>query len=216
LARDTDWSASAGSNYGLSTHRYDPAGANMRAWIQGPLADVGGVADNDPDWHMMAVSVDLNVVGSEASFYVDGAPVGSASINSSVTTIAGDGVLFSVGNRCGGGISCAGNDLDGQIDELAVFNTALSGPQIQGLYDAATLAVVPNVVTSANVVVDDVLGTSFSSVSNETYRLQSTPDLLSSNFSDTGAIAIGNGGDMTLFDPTGPSASKNYRVKQDQ
>ena len=65
-----------------------------------------------------------------------------------------------------------------------------------------------------SVVVDDVLGTSFTSESNATYRLQSTPDLVSSNYSDTGGIAIGNGGVMTLFDPTGPSTSKNYQVLQ--
>ena len=55
-------------------------------------------------------------------------------------------------------------------------------------------------------------GVSFDSLSNATYRLQSTPDLVSSNFSDTGAFTIGNGASMTLFDPTGPSTSKNYRV----
>ena len=68
------------------------------------------------------------------------------------------------------------------------------------------------IVTSTNVTVADTLGVAFSSVSNTTYRLQSTPDLVSSNFSDTGATVTGNGGSMTLFDPTGPSTSKNYRV----
>jgi hypothetical protein len=75
-----------------------------------------------------------------------------------------------------------------------------------------------NVAASAanlfSVAVDDVLGTTFNSVLHAAYRLQSTPDLVSSNFSDTGGIAIGNGGVMTLFDPTGPSTSKNYRVLQ--
>jgi len=76
-----------------------------------------------------------------------------------------------------------------------------------------------NVTASASalfsVEVDDVPGTTFNSVLHATYRLQSTPDLVSSNFSDTGGIAIGTGGVMTLFDPTGPSTSKNYRVLQD-
>jgi hypothetical protein len=76
-------------------------------------------------------------------------------------------------------------------------------------------ALTGTIVDSTNVVVADTLGTSFSSVSNATYRLQSTPDLVSSNFSDTGAFAVGSGGPMTLFDPTGPSTSKNYRVKQE-
>jgi len=61
-------------------------------------------------------------------------------------------------------------------------------------------------------VIEDTLGATFDSVPNATYRLQSTPDLVSSNFTDTGAIVIGNGDAMTLFDPTGPATSKNYRV----
>ena len=65
------------------------------------------------------------------------------------------------------------------------------------------------------VVIEDTLGATFDSLSNATYRLQSTPDLVSSNFTDTGAMAIGNGAAMTLFDPTGPSTSKNYRVVAD-
>ena len=66
------------------------------------------------------------------------------------------------------------------------------------------------------VVIEDTLGATFTnSVLNATYRLQSTPDLGSTNFTDTGAIAIGDGGAITMFDPTGPSTSKNYRVVAD-
>jgi hypothetical protein len=68
------------------------------------------------------------------------------------------------------------------------------------------------VVPSTNVVVDDTLGATFDSESNTAYRLQSTPDLAAPNFTDTGAIAIGDGTTMTLFDPAGTSTSKNYRV----
>jgi len=62
---------------------------------------------------------------------------------------------------------------------------------------------------------DDTLGTVFASESNKTYRLQSTPDLVSTNYTDTGAVTVGDGSAMTLFDPMGPSTSKNYRVTQD-
>ena len=64
-------------------------------------------------------------------------------------------------------------------------------------------------------VIEDTLGATFDSVPNATYRLQSTPDLVSLNFTDTGAIVIGNGAAITMFDPTGPSTSKNYRVVAD-
>ncbi len=69
-------------------------------------------------------------------------------------------------------------------------------------------------VPSTNVVVADTAGVSFQSESNKTYHLQCTPDLVSSNFSDTAAIAIGAGGGMTLFDPAGTSTLKNYRVQE--
>ena len=88
------------------------------------------------------------------------------------------------------------------IDNLTL-NNEIPGPPNPGV-----------TVASTNVVVADTRGVSFQSESDKTYRLQSTPDLVSTNFSDTGAIAIGDGGGMTLFDPAGTSASKNYRVRQ--
>jgi hypothetical protein len=44
------------------------------------------------------------------------------------------------------------------------------------------------------------------------YKLQSTPDLVSLNYGATGAFVLGDGSGMTLFDPSGASTTKNYRV----
>ena len=60
--------------------------------------------------------------------------------------------------------------------------------------------------------VEETLGLAFNALPGTTYRLQATPDLVSSNFSDTGAFVVGDGGQMMLFDPAGPSTSRNYRV----
>ena len=70
----------------------------------------------------------------------------------------------------------------------------------------------PTVIASTNMVVADTAGISFNSVSGVVYRLEATPDLVSSNFNATGAFVTGLGGPMALFDPTGTSTSKNYRV----
>ena len=78
--------------------------------------------------------------------------------------------------------------------------------------DNFSLTAEPAVVASTNIVVADTAGIAFDSVSGLTYSLQSTPDLVSSNFSDTGAFVTGDDGPLTLFDPTGTSTSKNYRV----
>jgi hypothetical protein len=68
------------------------------------------------------------------------------------------------------------------------------------------------VVPAVNIEIADTPGVFFNSVTGMTYQLESTPDLVSSNYSDTGAFVVGNGGSMMLFDPMGPTTSKNYRV----
>ena len=70
----------------------------------------------------------------------------------------------------------------------------------------------PTEIAITNVVVADTAGISFDSVAGLTHRLEATPDLVSSNYSDTGAFVSGDGGPMTLFDPAGTTTSKNYRV----
>ena len=49
--------------------------------------------------------------------------------------------------------------------------------------------------------VEEILGVSFNSEEGVTYQLQSTPDFVSTNYSDTGAIAEGNAGTLILYDP---------------
>jgi hypothetical protein len=70
----------------------------------------------------------------------------------------------------------------------------------------------PDVVSSSNIVVEATAGIGYDSDAGATHRLQSTPDLVSSNFTDTGAFAFGDGGPQILFDPTGTVTTKNYRV----
>ena len=69
-------------------------------------------------------------------------------------------------------------------------------------------------VPSTNVVVD-AAAVSFESTAGLTYRLESSPDLVSGSFADTGAAVIGDGTTMTLFDPIG-AISTDYRVSVGQ
>jgi hypothetical protein len=86
-----------------------------------------------------------------------------------------------------------------------------SGSDFGARFDNFAL-MTPTEIAITNVVVADTAGISFDSDESLTYRLEATPDLVSSNYSDTGAFVTGSGGPMTLFDPTGTSTSKNYRV----
>jgi len=83
---------------------------------------------------------------------------------------------------------------------------------VQDACDACSLSVAVPVEPSVDVLVEDTFATEFVSKAGITYELESTPDLVSSNFSGTGAFVIGTGTNMVLFDPTGFSDTKHYRV----
>ena len=70
----------------------------------------------------------------------------------------------------------------------------------------------PMEIVITNVVVADTAGIAFDTDEGLTYHLEATPDLVSTNYSDTGAFVTGSGGPVTLFDPSGTSSMKNYRV----
>ena len=67
-------------------------------------------------------------------------------------------------------------------------------------------------VDATAILVEDALAESFDTEAGFTYRLQSTPDLVSSNYADVGVYVEGNDQTQLLFDPEGPSTQKNYRV----
>jgi hypothetical protein len=71
----------------------------------------------------------------------------------------------------------------------------------------------PAQVQIATADVDSEFGVRFLSETSKTYSLEFTTDLVtSSNYQRAGALLEGTGGTLELFDPTGFSTSKAYRV----
>ncbi len=70
----------------------------------------------------------------------------------------------------------------------------------------------PTAVDSTVVQVDGVFGLQFMAEVSRVYSLEFTTDPAGSNYQGTGALLEGNGGVMEMFDPTGGSGSKTYRV----
>ena len=68
----------------------------------------------------------------------------------------------------------------------------------------------PDVVPSESISVADVIGIEFDSVSGESYSLEVTTNLV--DWTQTGAVILGNDTRLTMFDPTGSSTSETYRV----
>jgi hypothetical protein len=63
--------------------------------------------------------------------------------------------------------------------------------------------------------VEDTPGVQIQSESNECYRLEYAVPPASNTWFDTGAKVTGDGNLMTLFDPSGPSTTRVYRVMLD-
>ena len=140
VARDVNW---GGGNwyYGLSSYVYDvpdPDTTGMRAWTGGLATLEGLPIAADSGWHMQTVTVDLALAGNEVNFYMDGALYGTKSLDG--TLLAGPTDYFNVGNPTNP-ITAAwtSNDLNGRIDDLAVFSTALSAGDAAALYAAANI-----------------------------------------------------------------------------
>jgi len=94
-----------------------------------------------------------------------------------------------------------------------MFNKKMGIAAYDNITVTVTMTTTPvPVVPSVDALVEDTFATEFVSKAGITYELESTPDLVSSNYSGTGAFVIGTGTNMFLFDPTGYSDTKYYRV----
>jgi hypothetical protein len=89
--------------------------------------DLSGLSSNpmkDGDWHHIAFTRNSSNL---IQLYVDGSPVGSAQ------SLTGNTLFEIIGANYGKTVF-----FDGKLDEVAVWNTALSSCDVKGIYDATT------------------------------------------------------------------------------
>jgi hypothetical protein len=109
------------------------------------------------------------------------------------------------GNGEGGGIEMVGSILGGTNE----FGAGIGN----GLVINGTGAPVNTVVPSVDTPVTDAFAATLPSETGTVYELQCTTDpVASNNWMGTGAMVTGNGSYILLFDPTGSSPAKQYRV----
>ena len=85
------------------------------------------------------------------------------------------------------------------------------GSSTRARIDNLTLTVLDSTVITTNLV-EDTFALGFDSAVGFTYELQSTELPQSNNWITTGATIEGTDGPLLMFDPTGFSTSKLYRV----
>ena len=116
------------------------SGANeLAAWVvsnkirwAGSNAFSSSTAVNDGNWKHIAFVAD----GSSAFIYINGSldATGSTKVKASANFSA-----FTFGARSGGSFA-----FDGQLDQIAIFNRALSSTEVSALYNSGTVTTLPS------------------------------------------------------------------------
>jgi hypothetical protein len=114
-----------------------------------------------------------------------------------------------------------GHDMFPSIYQLSLVSVtdADTPPDVTGVAETTgEVSVVTNLVggcfaSNVTTVVTNTIGVSFDSELGATYVLQSSPDLVSSEFMSISPSGSGTGGNLTLFDTLPLPVSKNYRVE---
>ena len=169
---------------------------------QQAIGDLFGAARIDDDqWHQLAGTYD----GAHTeNLYVDGQL--AASTTGATTAVAGGALDFWLG-----GAPDYGNArlFSGGLDDVAVFNTALSSNQVRLLYSAAFAT--PPVFTSVNRT-GNTLNLSWSALSGRTYQVQYLTNLAQSNWINLGGTVVATNSIVTTTDSPEPDHQRFYRV----
>ena len=161
---------------------------------------VAGPAITDTNWHHVAVTKS----GSTVVFYVDGAGLPPATYNS----------VFEFSTPAA--IAVQGDDLRGSflgsIDEIAVYNRALSAAEIQSVFTAGSLGkckpvrLVPQWAGTA-------VSFGFASVSNQSYTVQWTTNLVPPAWIYYTSL-VGNGSPLQFIAPVTNVPCAFFRVSE--
>jgi hypothetical protein len=190
-----------GGQYFIS---YEESGRRFKGLFNGAVlreTDVGA-ADPRLSWHHVLM---VKSTTKEFKIFLDGVCV-TCHLPSTIGASPNDSSAHDLTAGFGGG-----NAMVAIYDELAFYDTYLQASEVLEIYNAGP-TFTPS-VESSTIVFDDAFGTEFISEAGVTYVLESTTNLVTSNgWSSTGAFAAGNGTNMFLFDSSGFSTAKLYRV----
>ena len=120
------------SGWGIIAYLSTDGGASFVHTSEG---NGGGAVVSPGQWHHIAASYD----GSELQLYVDGQPWGKPVLHTGAISPMLGGSFLAIGSedgRTSGGDGLRGRCFNGLIDEVDVFNRALSASEIQAIFAA--------------------------------------------------------------------------------
>jgi len=108
-------------------------------WIEDPRGATSAAAGgtiNDGEWHHVVATFDSADVGTEVKIYVDGgAPVATGSFAGPLTP---NTEPIGIASEVFGGVVAGNSGFPGLIDEVALYDVALSQARIQAHYDTVS------------------------------------------------------------------------------
>ena len=158
---------------------------------------------HDHAFHHVALTFSYDGTTSTAKLYIDGVPEANAAAVGAPDAPA-PGIPLAVGSG-----------FEGVIDEVMFYSRALAPEEIEMEFAWQTILAGSSPAESIAVTtaaIADVMVVRFESIPGALYELQVAADLVSGLYTNTGAVVQGNGEAMTLYDPTGSSVRKCYRV----
>jgi hypothetical protein len=199
-----------GQNDALELGYSDSAGVNL--WVQlngiwvNPRTGTNGFAPGQ--WYFVAAvadgtSVDVYVNGVERAHQTGGAPSANSSFG------------FNIG---GGGIfGASGDNFNGLIEDVAIFDKALSQQQVQGLFSVAAGSVAPSILVQPNSQAQYTGRTAHFTAGGIggtlplTYRWQKAINSVFSNLNDGGNVS-GTATNTLIISSVTPAEAGDYRL----
>lgn len=177
------------------TFRFDP---NDRLafwfWVSGWYGGESASILTDPNWHQVAVTYD----GQQISFYIDGRGAGTVA---ETTPMLPQNEPLQIGQDQSVGPPFA--SFSGDLDEVALFNRALSPSEVQALYGLA--------ISNARYMSGTFTVTVWTTA-GQTFYLESTDSLPPVSWVGRASI-IGDGAAHELTDASASAPQRFYRVR---
>lgn len=86
---------------------------------------------NDGNWHNVCITYDGSGTAAGVKMYIDAAQKGLTTLNDGLVSDPLNSGVFSIGSRSGGGTNFVGN-----IDEISIWDSALTAIQVAELYNS--------------------------------------------------------------------------------
>jgi hypothetical protein len=197
------YSNPSGGAWGISFNQTSVSGG-----ISGPTGGAGAVAiSNTPltlnTWHHIVMTYD----GANVILYIDGSLSGIQSHTAAMNIAGNSGISIGESNQANG----FWQHTDGKIDDIGIWNRALTQQEITTLYNTCTLSALLNIPSQTVTLNSNVKFVASVSEPNTTYQWQSDIGLGFQNLSNAGQYSGATNDTLTISSINTANNNQSFR-----